>query len=147
MALPSMSALSDPDRRRLDKHVKDLEAHHNLTWETPAICFIESEALLDESRFISPPIATEMDYWAALHEVGHLVERVPEAPEYELRAWDWAIGAALIKPSSEAAPWIQTMLDSHLGSATQQDKRRIMRAMRSRLPTDTSPMQFKESCS
>lgn len=56
-------------------------------------------ASVRERHIQHPPIRTEMAYFVALHEIGHIVVGLDGTRlEREARCWEWALEHALVRP-------------------------------------------------
>ena len=78
-----LEELDAETRRLLTDHVERLCREHGLEWRPiRGVSWIASEGDRDGRWFHSPSIHTEIDYFAAVHEVGHFVldMRNPTAP-------------------------------------------------------------------
>jgi hypothetical protein len=121
----SSERLTEEDLNSRRAHVQRLVTEHGIGWEEAAIPFLEAEGSIDPAeRFIRTPIVdTEIAYFTALHEIGHVVLDLPsfgpgesdEEPERRLYSneasvWEWALDEAEAPPSLDAAQTIDFTL-------------------------------------
>jgi hypothetical protein len=75
-------------------------------------------ASVGERHIQHPPIRTEMAYFVALHEIGHIFVGLEGTRlEREAAAWDWALRAALVKPHYSTRQRICACLIRYLARA------------------------------
>jgi hypothetical protein len=105
--------LDERDAHEFTAHVVDLCAAADAAWRPdPSASVDRAEGSFDSREFRSPPIVHEIDYFTALHELGHLTLDLPEFQEEQLlldneeTVWRWALDEALVYPSGEAAGMI-----------------------------------------
>jgi hypothetical protein len=146
-----LEELDAETRRLLTDHVERLCREHGLEWRpTPGLFWIDSEGDRDERWFSSPSIQTEIDYFAAVHEVGHFVLNKPTfAPdgttvlfENEEAVWRWTLENARVEHSDTAGVLIYGTFLSHEGQQAPVDVRQGMRQVLDD-SGERGPMRFK----
>ena len=114
--------LPPDDVKRLRGHVEELCAKHEVTWseDESVHLLLGAEADLDGRSILTPPLESEIVYWAAMHEVGHLALELHTFDdegdvifENELAVWKWAFDEAIITPSGNACAGIFGAFISH----------------------------------
>jgi hypothetical protein len=81
-----------------------------LEWREDAATWRNAEASLGERRISTPVLGRELDYWAAIHEIGHFATGdLPTADEQGKILWDneeavwyWALDNGVVTPSGAA---------------------------------------------
>lgn len=130
--------LDPADCELLRRHIEQIVEKHNIDWDEEEIDSLEAEANIGEGWFRSPIIEDELAYLIALHEIAHLVRRLPTEDEdgrvvfgKELAAWEWALKTARIQPSEEARDLVRAFFGSHADHDNQpsQEERRELEAM------------------
>lgn len=103
--------------------VRDLNLHHRTHVHDIRSSFAQPEL----RRIVTPPVLGEQTYFAALHEIGHVVSghngntRAIESKSgwsrvtlnEEGEAWNWALDNALHAPSKDAARMASDFLHSY----------------------------------
>jgi hypothetical protein len=105
--------LEERDAYEFTAHIVDLCVATDAAWRPdPSADLDRAEGTFDPRMFRSPPIVHEIDYFTALHELGHLTLDLPEVEggklllDNEETVWRWALDEARVYPSGEAASMI-----------------------------------------
>ena len=123
---PSSDPLAPEQAESLRQHFFELAAEHRISWEERDIHVLDAEGLFSpETREITVPIIrSELGYFVALHEVGHVALELPSfehRPEWsrahrlyrnEAIVWEWTLDAAVIPPSQDACEKLVAFLRS-----------------------------------
>lgn len=127
--------LSDVDRVRLRAHVEALADERDLEWREDVDVWLDGQASLEQKWFSTPPLRTEMDYFTALHEIGHHAlgletfadDNETVLFENEERVWRWAVDTAIVTPSGGARAHIVGSMHSHEGQTAPLEVRQRLR--------------------
>jgi hypothetical protein len=114
--------LTQKERICRESHITET-AHANLAeWRQESTHWQAACGDIGKRWFEAPPIRSEMDCWAALHELGHIALELPTYDhdgvtvlfENEVRAWEWALEQAIAPPSATASGLILLQLHTHI---------------------------------
>jgi len=92
----------------LTAHIEELCANHNVKW-TGSATTAGGVAWPASRHMRCPRIKSRVNYFVALHELGHLVLGTPD----EKDAWGWAIDTARVRPTQAVKAAIRRGLRSH----------------------------------
>jgi hypothetical protein len=145
--------LDEDHRRCLRAHVEELCKQYGLEWrETLAVTdLLGASACLNEGWIETPPLESELAYWHALHEIGHIATELPTHDangavvlRNELDVWEWAIDNALVLPSGRAGAGITGAFLSHAADAPGETPLGLIESFHAVVGTDGSePMRCK----
>lgn len=85
-------------KRRLERHVRKLCDEHDIRFKVKKG---RGHARVKARSIQIPPIKEDMNYFVALHEVGHVVDGMPKGVgrlQREADAWTFALAHAIIDP-------------------------------------------------
>jgi hypothetical protein len=130
--------LGEADRVSLRQHIGEMCVEHGLSWVEDAPGWEHASGDPDTRTIYTAPIQNELDYLAALHEIGHFA--LPDAPTYaadgetvifenEERVWLWTLEHSRLSPSNGACDAIYSRFWSHEGQTARVDVRARMRAL------------------
>jgi hypothetical protein len=151
LTAPDPAPLPDEVRSRLIADRDRLVEQHNIVLNEAEVHWTCSSGGLDERDVTVSPIEGEMDYWAAVHEIGHIVLRLPTfvgrepAYENEFRVWAWSLDNACITPSVLAARCMIRMLFTHTGEGHPAPTEDQVQRLRDRLPQDDVPLNWRNA--
>lgn len=154
----SLEELTAPDPGPLPREARaDLVAHrarlvekHSIVLNESEIHWTDSSGELEERGVEVPPIETEMDYWASVHEIGHIVLQLPTfvdgtpAYENEFRVWAWSLDNACIAPSVLAGRGMIRALFTHTGDDHPAPTDALVERLRNRLPQGEVPLRWRD---
>lgn len=99
-------------RRRLEKHIKQLCDEHDIEFTVKEG---RGHAKVKSRQIQIPPIQEDMDYFVALHEVGHIMGGLGGLRlDREGKAWTWALKHALFEPEYPIRQRICSLLVRYL---------------------------------
>ena len=114
--------LPPEDVKRLRGHIEELCAQHEVIWDEDenVHVLLGAEGNFDARSILTPPLESEIVYWAAIHEIGHLVLKLRTFDDdgnvlfqNELDVWKWALDEAIITPGADAGAGIFGAFLSH----------------------------------
>lgn len=122
---PCTEPLAADDAAQLREHLDTVLAEHRITLREEPIGWMDAEGDLETREIIVPILGSELAYFVALHECGHIVlglvsfgddadaDGTPvRLYDNEASVWEWAIGIATTAPSADAEEKILKFLAS-----------------------------------
>ena len=77
---PCSESLDSAEARRLRDHIESLSSAHRITVVEREMQWVDAWGEPDARKIVVPPLGSELAYFVALHEIGHLVLGLPSSP-------------------------------------------------------------------
>jgi hypothetical protein len=122
---PCIKPLPTDEAARLREHLDGVLTEHRIILHEKPIGWMDADGGLETRDVVVPELGSELAYFVALHECGHVVlglESFAEGTDVdgspirrydnEATVWEWAIDTALMAPSEDAEEKILKYLAS-----------------------------------